>query len=568
MSKLDSLLTSELGHSLWALRRGWFAVAAFSGLANLLMLAPTLYMMQVYDRVLLSGSVTTLIVVSLVTLFLVSLMALSERFRSLLLVRLGVRLDAALSDRVFNASFQANALQNSVHPSKPQSDLLELRQFLTGHGIIAFLDAPWAPIYLIVLFILHPLLGAVACLFGAFQAALAWWGHRQAVLPANRLQAAQMDSTGLLNQQLRHAEVAEPMGMWTGLQARWQAAHGRYLLSHSTSFGFSHRLSAWSKWLRYSQQSLSLAVGAWLVIHGEMTAGAMIAANVLMSKALAPIDQMVNVWRQWLSVQSAYKRLDDLLAKHPLQNSELKRVRPRGEIELVNVSAWSSGREAPLLDGIDLKLSAGSMTVVLGPSGSGKSTLARVLLGIGPQIQGKVLLDGASIDSWDRQELGPFIGYLPQEVQLFSGSIAQNIARFGGLDAPAVVSAAEKTGLHNTILRMPQGYDTPAGDAGDRLSGGQRQRIGLARALYGEPALVVLDEPNAHLDDAGEQALGQAVLAMKQKGQTVVLITHRPSIVALADTVVLLQAGRIQWHLPRNEAMQTLPVLRRSGTEK
>lgn len=549
---------TELQQILWTLRRCWWAVAVFSGVANVLMLAPTLYMLQVYDRVLISQSVLTLLVVSLITLFLLAIMAFSEALRSRLLVRLGVRLDMALASRVFNASFEANALQASAQPSKAFGDVLELRQFLTGHGVIAFLDAPWTPIYIGVLFLLHPALGWVACVFALLQAALAWKGHQRAVAPAAALQSAQQANSKSLRELLRQIEAAHPMGLWPALQKRWLEGHAAYQRAHAESHGIGHRLSALSKGLRYSQQSLSLAAGAWLVVQGEMTAGAMIAGNVLMTRALAPIDQMVGLWRQWLGAREAYQRLDTLLQMHPERELSLRRTRPSGELNLQNVSAWLDGRVRPILDDIDLSLKPGSVTVIVGPSGSGKSTLARVMLGIWPQVSGEVMLDGLPMAQWNRAELGPHLGYLPQSVELFQGSVAQNIARFDEVNPQAVVDAAEQAGLHALLLRMPQGYDTHVGEAGERLSGGQRQRIGLARALYGGPALLVLDEPNAHLDDAGEAALAQAVQDMKSRRQTVVLITHRPAIVAHADHIVLMQAGRIQWQGPREQAQQLL----------
>ncbi|PUE41862.1 type I secretion system permease/ATPase [Limnohabitans sp. Bal53] len=549
---------TELQSVLWTLRRGWWAVAIFSGVANVLMLAPTLYMLQVYDRVLISQSGMTLLVVSVITLFLLCVMAFSEALRSRLLVRLGVKLDAALARRVFNASFESNALQANSQPSKVFSDVLELRQFLTGHGIIAFLDAPWTPVYIGVLFLLHPTLGWVACVFALLQATLAWQGHQRAVAPAADLQAAQQSSSQGLREMMRQIEAVQPMGMWPALQARWLQGHEAYRRAHLQLHAASHRLTAWSKGLRYSQQSLSLAAGAWLVIYGEMSVGAMIAGNVLMTRALAPIDQMVGLWRQWLGARAAYQRLDNLLEAHPERQLALRRTRPTGALNLRGVSAWLSGRQTPILDGIDLSLKPGTVTVIVGPSGSGKSTLARVMLGIWPQVSGEVSLDGLSISEWDRSELGPYLGYLPQSVELFQGSVAQNIARFDEVNPQAVVQAAEQAGLHSLLLQMPQGYDTPVGEVGERLSGGQRQRIGLARALYANPALLVLDEPNAHLDDAGEAALAQAVRDMKARGQTVVLITHRPAIVAQADHLVLLRAGRIQWQGPREQAHQLL----------
>lgn len=552
---------TELQNAIWSLRYSWAAVAIFSGTANLLMLAPTLYMLQVYDRVLISLNQMTLLWVSLITVFLLASMALSEILRSRLLVRLGKRLEALLSERIFGASFEANALQANPQPTKAFADLLELRQFLTGHGVISFLDAPWTPIYIAVLFLLHPVLGWVALVFAFFQAGLAWWGHRRAVAPALRMHNEGLATLDELRSSLRQVEAVFPMGMWNSLQKKWMLGHTAYHQAHAHSHGLNHRLSAISKGLRYSQQSLSLAAGAWLVIHGDLTVGAMIAGNVLTTRALAPVDQMVGLWRQWLGARSAYRRLDELLQTYPPLDRALRNVRPKGGVSLKDVSLHLGGREKPVLDRINLNFAPGSVTVIVGPSGSGKSSLAKVMLGVWPPTSGEVGLDGDPIGLWNRSEVGPHLGYLPQSVDLFEGTVAQNIARFEEVNPSQVVSAAEQADLHAILLKMPQGYDTPVGVSGDRLSGGQRQRIGLARALYGEPALLVLDEPNAHLDDAGEAALALAVLGMKSRSQTVVVITHRPGILALADNVVLIESGRVVWQGPREQGLQQLKQL-------
>jgi ATP-binding cassette subfamily C exporter for protease/lipase len=315
---------------------------------------------------------------------------------------------------------------------------------------------------------------------------------------------------------------------------------------------------AWSKFVRYTQQSLALGGGALLVIQGELSPGAMIAANVLTTRALAPIDLMVGTWSSFLSARDAFGRLRDLLAAHPQRDLKAMNVVPQGDMVLKEVVASAPGRETPILKGVSALFPKGSVTVVLGASGSGKSTLARVLLGIWPHSSGDVLLDGHAVRNWDRMELGPHIGYLPQDIELFDGSIAENIARAGRVDSEKVIAAATASGLHAMILRFPKGYDTPMGEAGGLLSGGQRQRVGLARALYGEPALVVLDEPNANLDDEGENALVLAVQALKAQGKTVVLISHRPGIVSVADRLLILHEGTVQASGPRDGVLAAL----------
>ena len=558
---------SELRAALWAFRREFLVVGVFSMVANVLMLAPTLYMLQVFDRVMVSRSELTLLVVSLITLFLFLVMAFAEWMRSRVLVRAGVRLDEALRTRVFNASFDARLLDGDSNPGRALNDLINVRQFLTGNGILAFFDTPWAPIYLAVLFMLHPFLGYVAIAFACLQGLMVWFGHRLAVEPAEVAAQASRDAQNYLHGKLRNAEVLAPMGMVHNLYPHWARRHVQALALQGRAQGLTHRITASSKWLRYVQQSFSLAAGALLVIDGQLSAGGMIAANVLMSRALSPIDTLAGTWRAFIGARSAFRRLEALLQQHPQRDPALRRVRPEGTLVLRGVVATAPGRQEPILKGVDLVAEAGTVTVVLGPSGSGKSTLARCILGIWPQVEGEVLLGGLPLAGWDRGELGQHLGYLPQDVELFEGSIADNIARMGEVDAEQVIEAARSAGLHEMILRLPKGYDTPIGEAGSLLSGGQRQRVGLARAVYGAPVLVVLDEPNANLDDVGEAALVQTVRALKARGCTVVLITHRPGIVAVADRVVLLRGGRVVTQGPRDEVLAALRAPRAAAAQ-
>ena len=549
---------SELTRALWAFRREFLMVGVFSMVANVLMLSPTLYMLQVFDRVMSSRSELTLLAMSLITLFLFGVMAFAEWMRSRVLVRSGVRLDALLGTRVFNASFDAHLAPSRVSPARSFGDLIQIRQFLTGQGILAFFDTPWTPIYMGVLFILHPMLGFLALFFAAVQGALAWFGHRRTVTPAEDASKASSESAAYLQSKLRNAEVLEPMGMVHNLRPHWARRHAHAQELQGRAQAITHRITAWSKFIRYSQQSLALGAGALLVIDGQLSPGGMIAANVLMSRALAPIDMLVGTWRGFIGARSAFRRLEALLAAHPERDPALSRVAPQGALTLRDVVAVAPGRAEPILKGVSVAVPQGTVTVVLGPSGSGKSTLARCMLGIWPDVSGEVLIDGLPIAGWDRNELGPYVGYLPQDVELFEGSIAENIARFGEVSPEKVIAAARSAGLHEMILRFPKGYDTPIGEAGHLLSGGQRQRIGLARAMYGDPVLVVLDEPNANLDDVGEAALVGAVQELKVKGCTVFLITHRPGIVAVADRVLVLRNGVVKADGPRDEVLAAL----------
>ena len=553
---------SELTATLWDFRKEFLIVGMLSFTANLLMLAPTIYMLQVFDRVLVSQNELTLIAVSLVALFLFGIMAMAEWLRSRVLVRAGMQFDDRLSTRVFNASFEANLLQKSeksgIGPSRSFGDLIQIRQFLTGSGIFAMFDAPWAPIYIAVTFFLHPWLGVLALIFALIQAALAWFGHQRTVEPAEEATLAQGETTTYLHGKLRNAEVLESMGMVGNLQKRWNHKYSAWLDKSSDSQGVTHRVMAWSKFIRYSQQSLSLGAGALLVIDGQLSPGAMIAANVLMGRALAPIDQLVGTWRGYVSSKAAFIRLEKLLTEFPPRDTALSRVPPTGQITLKEVIASASGRTTPILKKISFSIDAGTVVAVLGPSGSGKSTLARVMVGIWPDVAGEVLLDGLPISRWNRAELGPHIGYLPQDIELFEGSIAENIARLGEVDSDLVIEAARCAGMHEMILRFPKGYDTSIGEAGNLLSGGQRQRLGLARAVYGNPTLIVLDEPNANLDDAGEAALMRTVADLKARGKTVFLITHRPGAIAVADRLLILQEGSIFANGPKEAVLAAL----------
>ena len=558
MTKTPFFQRSELTATLYAFRREFLVAGIFSMIINLLMLTPTLYMLQVYDRVMASQSELTLVAMSLLALFLFGVMAFAEWARSRLLVQAGVRFDGYLSTRVFNASFEANLSPTGLSPQKAFFDLTQIRQFLTGNGIFSFFDTPWVPIYMAVLFLLHPWLGVVGCIFGVVQASLAWLSHKLTAKPTTSSGLAGAAANGFLQSKLRNAEVLESMGMVGMLVSRWRRLHTEFMAQSGKAQQLNHRIMAVSKFVRYTQQSLSLGVGALLVIDNQLSAGGMIAGNVLMTRALAPLDTLVGTWRGFQSAKDSFVRLEGLLTAHPERPQGTYHEVPKGVVSLKGVSATATGRADPILQQIDFEAQPGTVTVILGPSGSGKSTLGRVLAGIWPQVSGEVLLDGQPIHSWNRIDLGPYLGYLPQDIELFDGSIAENIARLGEVDSEQVIEAARSTGLHEAILRFPKGYDTPIGEAGGLLSGGQRQRIALARAIYGEPALLILDEPNANLDDVGEAALAKAVVQLRAKGKTVVLISHRNSILGVADRIVVMHQGQIQLQGPRDQVLRAL----------
>lgn len=546
---------SELTATLWSFRREFLVVGIFSLVINLLMLTPTIYMLQVYDRFMTGRNESTLIVVSLIVLFLFAVIAFAEWSRSRLLVRLGVRLDERLNSRVFNACFDSHLNQSRDNPVEAFSNLTNVRQFITGNGIFAFFDAPWSPIYLLVLFLLHPSLGFLSLVFAGILTGVAIFSHRVTQGPTQKTSEAGVKVAVYLHSKLRNAEVIESLGMLGNLRQRWLGHHQRHMSLYSAAQDRQRRIQALSKFIRYSQQSLMLGAGALLVIEGELTVGGMIAANVLMSRCLQPIDTIVGSWTGWQSARKAFEALESLLRDHPERPAGLIHEALRGAVRIENLVATASNRAQPILAGLTAEFPAGEVIAIVGPSGSGKSTLARCLVGIWPELQGRVLLDDKNIESLDREELGPFLGYLPQDVELFEGSVAENIARFGDIDSAKVIEAAQRTGIHDMILRFPQGYDTPMGEAGSFLSGGQRQRIGLARALYGNPSLIVLDEPNANLDDVGEAALIHAILDLKDQGKTVIFISHRMNILAIADRILVLDNGVIQTYGTRQQVM-------------
>ena len=556
--KPDFFNRSILSRQLWLFRREFAWVGIFSLIANILMLTPTLYMLQVYGRVMKSGSELTLLVVTLFLVFFYGVMAFAEWLRSRLLVRSGVRLDEALNSLVFRASFEAYLKSARQNVAEAFSDLTNIRQFLTANGIIAFFDTPWTPIYIGVIFLLNSFLGWLSILFACIQLGVTWQSHRLTIREIERATESGSESYRYVQSKLRNIEPIHAMGMAANLRKRWFRLHDASLARAEVSLERQHRQQAFAKFVRYTMQSLTLGAGALMVLEGKMSAGSMIAANVLMSKALQPLDLIVATWKPFVQARLSFLRLEKLLDEFPEPIPGAKHQDPFGEIRLEGVSARAKGRESPILHDLTVMFPAGKVTVVLGPSGSGKSTLARCIVGIWPQRDGRVLLDGESLESWERMELGPHIGYLPQDIELFDGSIAENIARFATVDSLKVIEAAKRTGIHEMILRFPRGYDTQIGEAGGMLSGGQRQRLALARAIYGNPALIVLDEPNANLDDAGERSLIHAVKELKGAGKTVILITHRPGILAVADLIVLMQAGRIMQCGTRDEILELL----------
>ncbi|AHC66710.1 type I secretion system permease/ATPase [Pseudomonas aeruginosa] len=558
MARLGSSVTNEIKQALAASRGALRSVAAFSGVINLLMLVPSLYMLQVYDRVLSSANEVTLLMLTLMALGVFVFMGALEALRSFVLVRVSERFDGQLHGRIYAAAFERNLRAGGQEASQALHDLTTLRQFITGQALFAFFDAPWFPVYLLVIFLFDPWLGLLSLVGALALMALAWFNERATRAPLAKAGELSIKSGQLASNNLRNAEVIEAMGMLGSMRGRWERLHQAFLDQQSLASERAARINALSKYLRIALQSLVLGLGAWLAVEGRITPGMMIAGSILMGRALGPIDQLIGVWKQWGAARDAYRRLSGLLDEFPARERRMELPEPRGHLLLESLDAAPPGSEARTLRGLTLAIPAGSVVGVIGPSGSGKSSLARVVLGIWPTLHGSVRLDGAEIRQYERETLGPRIGYLPQDIELFAGTVAENIARFGEVQADKVVEAARLAGVHELVLRLPQGYDTVLGVGGAGLSGGQRQRIALARALYGAPTLVVLDEPNSNLDDSGEQALLAAIQALKARSCTVLLITHRAGVLGCADRLLALNAGQLHLYGERDQVLAAL----------
>jgi ATP-binding cassette subfamily C exporter for protease/lipase len=549
---------NEIEQALIGFKSTFFTIGVFSAISNLLMLVPSIYMLQVYDRVLASRNEITLLMLTLMMLGAYLLMGALELIRSFILVRVGAEFDMKMNKRVYTAAFEQNLKKAGGNAGQALIDLTTIRQFLTGNALFAFFDAPWFPIYLAVIFFFEPGLGVFALCGTAVLVVLAIINEKVSKKPLTEANSMAVQATTLATNNLRNAEVIESMGMLPNLMGRWFKLHGRFLNLQAEASEKAGTVGAITKFVQVSLQSLVLGYGALLAIEGKISPGMMIAASILVGRALAPVQQVIGVWKSWNTTQVAYARLTELLAANPPRDAGMPLPKPLGAISVENVIAAPPGSPVPVLKGVNFAIAPGEVLGVVGPSGSGKSTLARLLVGVWPAVQGKVRLDGADIYQWNKAELGPHIGYLPQDIELFSGTISENIARFGELEAEKVVSAAKRAGVHDMILHFPKGYDTLLGDGGAGLSGGQKQRIGLARAMYGDPSIIVLDEPNSNLDDVGEAALLQGIMDLRQQGKTIVLITHRSSILGVTNKLLVLRDGVTAMFGPTTEVINAL----------
>lgn len=536
------------------------AIVVMSLISNLLMLAGPLFMLQIYDRVLASRSMPTLVALTAVISALYAYYAVLEALRSRMSTRAASIVDSAIGPKLFAASVRFKLIPSALGNVDPVREGDTLRQFISGNGPLALLDLPWMPIYLTIVFMMHPLLGWLALGGAAAIVTLAAANEIASRAPARRASAAQSARQRYIDDARSNAEAIVGMGMMADIERRRATLNREVLLAQQVASDRNSTFSSAIRALRFLLQSLVLAVGAYLVIHGNLTGGLMIAASVITSRALAPVDQAVAQWRGFIAARLAYDRIKTVLPKDNDGSRETILPMPRHQLTAQQIAIGPRGARAPLVSGVTFELGAGDAVAIVGASGSGKSTLARGLVGAWPTLVGALRLDGALMAHYDPSQYGRIIGYLPQQIDLFEGTVAENIARFRhDMTADAVIAAAQSADVHDMINALPNGYDTQIGEQGDLLSAGQRQRIGLARALYGDPFLIVLDEPNSNLDSEGDAAVSQAIAGARARGAIVVVVAHRPSTIAAVDKLLLLQKGRQISFGAKKDVLEQIP---------
>ncbi len=566
---MDTTPKTVLKESVQQCSSSLIIVLFFSFFINLLMFVAPLHMLQIYDRVLVSRSEVTLVVLTILAVGLLVIYGILEGIRSRITLRIGLKFDDLMSGRMLDRVFEVAVRRPSLGP--PQQllrDVDSLREFMGGPALIALCDAPWVPVFIAVCFVLHPILGFVSLAGAVIIFILAASNElltTKKLLEANRLW---MKASNEAFVSLRNSEIVRALGMVPGIKANWESNRDVALKHQVIASDRAGSIVAGSRFVRLSLQVIILATGGYLAIQDEISPGTMIAASIIMGRALAPVEMAVAQWKNFQSAREAYKRLDKTLKEVP-ENQELMDLPPlKGNLSLQGV--FLSPPENPpgmlILNNVSVEFLPGSITGIIGPSGCGKSSLVRAIVGVWKVFRGSVRFDGASIDQWSPEKLGPYIGYMPQDVELFGGTVAQNICRFQEVDSNEVIEAAQKAGVHELILKLPDGYDTEIGPGGQALSGGQRQRLALARALYKRPKVVVLDEPNSNLDAAGEKALTEAIIKEKNSGSTVIVVSHRPSLLTCTDNILVLNEGRVVKKGPRDQILAELGGGRNIGS--
>jgi ATP-binding cassette, subfamily C, type I secretion system permease/ATPase len=556
----NSLTNPDLTAALRECRRAFGSVALFSGIVNLLMLAGPLYMLQIYDRVLSSRSVPTLVALSIFLVGAYGFQGVLDMIRSRVVVRVAALLDKRLANTVHGAVIRlAIASRHAGEGPQPVRDLDQIRAFLMSAGPIAILDMPWVPVFLSICFLIHPWLGLAATGGAIALVTMTLLTERASRAPAR---AASQDAGGrsiMMEAQRRSSETIMAMGMAGALAQRWATVNNRYIAAVGRLSDVAGSFGSVSKVLRLLLQSVILGLGAYLVIRQEVTVGAMIAASIMMGRALAPIETAIANWRGFVAARQSIARLSEALTRAAPKRTATALPKPARSLDVEQVTVVPPGGTAPIVADVRFRLRSGDALGIIGPSGAGKTSLVRTLVGIWRPAKGSVRLDGAALDQWDPELLGQHVGFISQTVELFDGTISENIARMSiAPDTDAVLRAARAAGAHEMILRLPSGYDTPIGEGGDALSGGQRQRIALARALYGDPFLIVLDEPNSNLDSEGEAALLQAIAGVKARGAIVILIAHRPTVLSVCDHMLVFANGAQLEFGPREQILHKI----------
>jgi PrtD family type I secretion system ABC transporter len=547
---------TPLNHAVSAARSALIPAGIFSLFINMLALVSPLYMLQVYDRVLSSRNLMTLLFLTIIAVFLYLVYGSLEGLRSRVLVRGGARFENVLRTPLFETTFAAMLGRKSgTVEAQPFRDADMVREFVTGSAMLAFFDLPWVPLFIAASFLLHPIFGWLATGSGILTLIFTIINEYSTKKLLHRATQASISAHADVSATLRNSEVMRAMGMTPGLKDRWAERRDEQIVWQAVASDRGSALMAGLKSFRQIVQVLILGVGGYLVLEGELSAGGIVAASIIVGRALAPIELAVSQWKVFQGARGAWGRLQDLFRQIPQNQLRMPLPAPKGDIRVEQIVAAAPGERTPILRGVSFQIEKGDALAVIGPSAAGKSSLIRVLLGVWPAHAGTVRFDGFEVNHWNPNDLGPHIGYLPQDVELFAGTVAQNIARFREAEHGDVISAAELAGVHEMVQHMPNGYDTQIGEGGHALSGGQRQRVGLARALFGKPAIVVLDEPNANLDSTGESALVAAIRYLKQAGSTVIFVTHKTNMLTLADKVLLMEQGAVRLYGERDEVL-------------
>ena len=548
---------SEAGAAIQQCRSMLAATAVFSFFVNLLQLVAPLFMLQVYDRVLQSRSGETLVALVVIAVVLLIVMGLLEAVRSRVLVRMGARIDQLMGGRLLQSLLEVTNRTGRGQEGQVLRDLDTLRNFITTSGIFALFDAPWVPVFIFVMFLFHPMIGVVGVVGAVILFALALATELRTRDPLRLAGMYASRANEFAETSRRNAEVVQSLGMIGGVRRKWQGMHDSALSLQSIASDRAGSITGASRAFRFTLQVAILAVGAYYVLQHQITPGVMIAGSIIMGRALAPVEQAIGVWRQFIQSRSAYDRIKTRLAKAPPKQPSMPLPAPKGKL-LVDKVVFGHPGGKPVLKGVSFSLEPGESVGIIGPSAAGKSTLARILAGAWLPAAGSVRLDGVDLATWDREDAGQYVGYLPQDVELFGGTVKENIARFQDAEPEQIIEAARKADVHEMVLQLPKGYETEIGESGSSLSGGQRQRLGLARALFGNPRFLVLDEPNSNLDSDGEEALRQTILQLKAEGVTVVVIAHRPSILSVVDKVLFLRDGLPEMFGPRADVLARL----------